>query len=338
MGFSTYANSSLNSWPYKFVHAFLRILLETGKVNLQANTPVLEVSSKDKDGWITVTTPQGSVRTKAVVHATVRFACLPPALQACFLSSGICPLCATSISNRKSQNAWASHLLPEYSNLIFPSVSTVGAVKAPKGFLKNSGAQHWDGEIWNYHLQLPSPFNAIVLGGAKKVISHYPREWLKRDNDNKHMPGVAEYVESWPRNEVLGWPSDSEKGELVLPAQEGGVWTGVVSPSADAFPFVGPVPGRDGHFIAAGFGGHGMPRILLSAAHLTPIILDSLGVEWTAPSLVASYPALPEPFVVTAARVEALKGADMGSVYENEIKDHEEGAKNSYCNQPRCLP
>lgn len=323
-----------NSWPYKFVHAFLRILLETGKVNLQANTPALQVSDKDKDGWITVTTPRGDVRTKAVVHATVR---LPP-FHPDSLSFGIRLLNGVKmISNGRSQNAWASHLLPEYSNIIFPSVSTVGAIKAPNEFLKNTGAQHWDGEIWNYHLQLPAPFNAIVLGGAKKVITHYPREWLKRDDDSKHLPGVPAYMETWPKNEVFAWPSDSEKQELILPAHEGGVWTGVVSPTADNFPFIGPAPGREGHFIAAGFGGHGMPRILLSTAHLTPIILNSLGVKWTAPSLVASYPPLPKPFVVTATRVEALKGADERNVYENEIKDHEESAKNTYCNEPLCL-
>lgn len=49
----------------------LRILLATGKVNLQANTPALSVSEKDADGWITVTTSKGDVRAKAVVHATV---------------------------------------------------------------------------------------------------------------------------------------------------------------------------------------------------------------------------------------------------------------------------
>lgn len=58
-------------WPYKFVHALLRILLDTGKVNLQANTPALKVSERDQDGWITVTTSRGDVRAKAVVHATV---------------------------------------------------------------------------------------------------------------------------------------------------------------------------------------------------------------------------------------------------------------------------
>lgn len=242
------------------------------------------------------------------------------------------------------QNAWASHLLPEYANLIFPSVSTVGAIKAPEGFIKNTGAQHWDGEIWNYHLQLPAPYNAIALGGAKSVIAHYPRAWLGRGEDDRHLPGVPEYMETWPASEVVGWPSGgggggggADKAELALPADQGGVWTGLVSPTADGFPFVGPAPSRDGHFVAAGFGGHGMPRILLATAHLAPLVLDSLRVKWTAPALVASYPSLPRPFVVTGKRVEALQDADTKADFEADIKGHEECAKKSYCNGPRCL-
>lgn len=49
----------------------LRIVLDKGKLNLQANTPVLKVSERDQDGYITVSTSRGDVRTKTVVHATV---------------------------------------------------------------------------------------------------------------------------------------------------------------------------------------------------------------------------------------------------------------------------
>lgn len=304
----------------------LRVLLSTGKLNLQANTPALMVSDKDQNGWITVTTPRGTVRTKTVVHATV--------------SSRPSPLFfffqRNSEADVKHQNAWASHLLPEYTKIILPSVSTVGAIKAPEGFIKNTGAQHWGGSIWNYHLQLPPPYNTIALGGAKAIISHYPREWLQLGDDDKHLPGVPEYMASWPTDEVVGWPY--EKAELEIPAEEGGVWTGLVSPTADAFPFVGPAPAREGHFIAAGFGGHGMPRILLATAHITPMILDCLGVEWTAPALVKHYPPLPKPFVVTAKRVEMLQDYDMTAEYDAEVAANEEAAKMDLCGVAGRLP
>lgn len=234
------------------------------------------------------------------------------------------------------KNAWTSHVLPEYSNLIFQSVSTVGALKAPEGFIKATGAQHWGGDIWNYHLQLPGPYSHIILGGAKSVLTHYPRKWHKHNDDDLHLPGVPEYMSTWPENEVVDWPSSSSV-EMALPADQGGIWTGIVSPSIDGFPFVGSAPGRDGQFIAAGFGGHGMPRILLSTAHLTPLVLDSLNIKWSAPALVKDFPPIPAPFVATAERVAALQGVDSQAVYEAEIKEQEEDAKKDYCNGPRSL-
>ena len=104
----------LNRWPYKFVHALLRIVIQKGNLNLQAQTPVVEVSERDADGWINVETPRGDVRTKTVVHAT---------------------------------NRWASHLLPDFDNLIFGSRGSLASIKAPKGLIKHSGAQHWDHNV-----------------------------------------------------------------------------------------------------------------------------------------------------------------------------------------------
>lgn len=103
-----------NSWPYKFVHAIIRILLEAGNLNLQAHTPVQTISDSRDDGWINVKTDRGSIRTRAVVHAT---------------------------------NAFASHLLPEFENLIKPEISTLAAIPAPSKFIKHTGAQHWDSTV-----------------------------------------------------------------------------------------------------------------------------------------------------------------------------------------------
>ncbi|PSR77498.1 FAD dependent oxidoreductase superfamily [Coniella lustricola] len=292
-------------WPYKFVHALLKIVAEkTGKLNVQAHTPALQVSERDAEGYITVTTPRGSVRAKAVIHST---------------------------------NAWASHLLPEYKNIILPSLSTVAALKAPADLLKCTGAQQWGGEIWNYHLQIPPPYNAIIVGGAKCVITHYPRDWIKQGDDSKHLPGVADYMRTWGAAEVFEWPQDAGS-ELALPAQEGGSWTGLTSPTADAFPFVGAVPGREGHFIAAGFGGHGMPRILLSTAHLAPIVLAALGVQGVKkPAMLDKFPSMPQPFVPTAERVESLKDFDVQADIDADVKEHEAAAKLDIANGPRAV-
>lgn len=220
-----------------------------------------------------------------------------------------------------------------------PSLSIVSALKAPAGFIKNTGAQHFDNNTWNYHLQLPSPHNTIILGGAKTVLAHAPRVWLNHGDDSIHPPGIAHYLATWPENEVVGWPADDNNNNnhtgLALPALEGGAWTGVVSPTADDFPFVGPAPARDGHFLAAGFNGHGMPRILIATAQLVPAVLESLGVKWTAPAMVQDFPPLPKPFVATAKRVELLQDFDVQAEYELEVESHEESAKKAFCTGER---
>lgn len=242
-----------------------------------------------------------------------------------------------ALTTNAHKNRWASHLLPEYSNLIFPSVCTIGAIKAPEGFIKHTGAQHWDNHVNNYHVQQPPPYNTLIVGGAKAVVSHYPHDWVRSDAEDRLNPGVAEFYKTWPKSDIVGWPGKEDEAELALETNEGGNWTGVESTSIDAFPFVGPAPGHNGHFVAAGFNGHGMPRILLSTAHITPLILQELGVKWTAPELVAAHPPLPEPFVVTEKRIKQFTEADAKRSYDESVRGHEESAAKPFCNEPRCL-
>lgn len=90
-------------------------------MSLHANTPAIEVSERDSKGWIHVKTTKGSIRARAVVHTT---------------------------------NRWASHLLPEFDKLIIPDRGSMNAIKAPPGFIKHTGAQHWDSTV-NVRIQSP---------------------------------------------------------------------------------------------------------------------------------------------------------------------------------------
>lgn len=74
----------------------------------------MKVSEKDADGWITVKTRRGDIRTKTVMHAT---------------------------------NRWASHLLMDFDKLIFGNRGSLASIKAPQGLIKHSGAQHWDHNV-----------------------------------------------------------------------------------------------------------------------------------------------------------------------------------------------
>ncbi|KPM37655.1 hypothetical protein AK830_g8887 [Neonectria ditissima] len=285
-------------WPYKFVHALLRIVLEAGNLNLQAHTPALSVSERDSNGWITVKTLRGDVRTKAVVHTT---------------------------------NRWASHLLPEFNNLIVADRATLAAVLAPEGFIKHTGAQHWDSVVNNYHLQLPPPHNTIIIGGARAVLVHSPDKCYLNDEEDKQFDGIPEFFQSWAPSNVVGW-SGKNPADLWKGVNDGGCWTGVDSASIDGFPFVGAMPNRSGHFVAAGFSGHGMPRILLSTAHITPLILDALGCTYSLPSLVGPYPPLPKPFQATAERIDSLQKVDAAAIFEVDTKDALESAQKPFCN------
>lgn len=51
--------------------------------------------------------------------------------------------------------------------------------------------------------------------------------------------------------------------------------------SSDYLPHVGPVPGKPGQLIIAGFSGHGMPQILLSAKGIAKMIREDAPFEET---------------------------------------------------------
>jgi len=177
------------------------------------------------------------------------------------------------------------------------------------------------------------------------------------DEEDKHVAGVADFFKSWPASDVTAWPGSS-CAELGKEDHEGGCWTGgtpdpkptkpspklhqliasvVETWSADAFPFVGPVPNRPGHYIAAGFAGHGMPRILLSAAHITPLVLESLGVDYRAPLLVASYPPLPRPFHATPERIERLQDTNTAAMVACCKQRCAASAEKPFCNIARTM-
>ncbi|OBT85060.1 hypothetical protein VE02_07155 [Pseudogymnoascus sp. 03VT05] len=164
---------------------------------------------------------------------------------------------------------WASHLLPDFGNLIFGGRGSLASLKAPEGFFKHTGAQHWDEIDNNYHLQLPPPYNTVILGGGKSLLVHDPRSYILNDSEDKHA-----YQNS------------------------------------TSLACVGC-----------------MPRILISMAHVVPLILTSLGIESTPPELVAPYTALPKPFHITAVRIEKLQKVNAKAKYEAEMKMNFESAK-----------
>lgn len=81
-----------------------------------------------------------------------------------------------------------------------------------------------------------------------------------------------------------------------------------------------------------------MPRILLSAAHIAPLVLDSLGAKFTPPALVAPYPPLPRPFHITTERIQRLQKVDAKAKFEADVKNLLESAEEPFCNDDRSRP
>lgn len=172
-----------------------------------------------------------------------------------------------------------------------------------------------------------------MIGGAKSIIVKAPELFINNDEEDKQMPGVPEYYSAWPKKDIAGWVG-AKDAELEIPVEEGGVWTGsesfrlvssdlhsplVYGCSADSFPFVGRLPDRDSQYIAAGFSGHGMPRILLSTCHIAPVILQDLGTVVVPPRCTLDYPPLPQPFHATRTRLERLRKLDLHAKLQAEI-------------------
>jgi hypothetical protein len=80
-----------------------------------------------------------------------------------------------------------------------------------------------------------------------------------------------------------------------------------------------------------------MPRVLGSAVHITPLVLESLGVEYSQPLIAASFPPLPQPFRTTAERIERLRDTNLSALTEEYKQSCEESAKKPFCNTARVM-
>lgn len=203
---------------------------------------------------------------------------------------------------------------------------------------------------------------------------HRPDECQFRDDDNLQIEGVPEFLRSWPESDVLGW-KEAQPTTLGRDVNDGGCWTGgkfktdhqtlthsvssadywiVETNSADMFPFIGSVPNREGNWMAAGFAGHGkhfyirsccggklmvtgMPRILLSTAHIVPGVLESLGFDYQQPAIAVPFPPLPKPFLLTAERVAKLQSTDLAAKAQAYRERCRESSQKPFCMTERSM-
>ncbi|RMZ29587.1 hypothetical protein D0859_06315 [Hortaea werneckii] len=235
----TFTYTAGTIWPYKLILHLLGKAIARG-VNLQTHTPVTSIDrSSQGEGCWKVKTDRGSIEAKKVVFAT---------------------------------NAYSSALLPEFANHIVPVRGICSRIISPKvdgPFINNSYILRFND--YEYDYLIPRHDGSIVVGGARRDYYNDLGEWFGNSDDSKLMENAKGYFDGYMQRHFQGW-EDSE-------AFTDSVWTGIMGYSSDGFPHVGAIPDKPGQFICAGFSGHGMPQVFLSAKAIATMIAKGKDVE-----------------------------------------------------------
>lgn len=250
--------NSASLWPYKLVAWVLERLLSrsrTKKVsisksnfpfNLQTNTPVTRLQELEDGTWV-VHTSRGMLAAKQILLAT---------------------------------NAYTSHLLPEFSDLIVPVKGEMGALIPPSALSPGGGGSLVGRNSYGFYGRGRGNFNQddylvqrpisgvqdadnfggeLMFGGGREYAAGLG-VGVSDDSDIDQLS--ADYL-----RQALNNLLDIQNNETELRASH--EWSGIMGFSRDGRPWVGEVPkelgGGKGLWICAGFTGHGMPNASLCA-------------------------------------------------------------------------
>jgi glycine/D-amino acid oxidase-like deaminating enzyme len=169
------------------------------------------------------------------------------------------------------------------------------SISGPDNRLKTSMGFEGDG-LDDYLIQRPTSKGGHLMFGGGRTHGHS----LGVTDDSTFDEVTAAYL----RRELID--------TFELPEQE----DGTVGYSRDEVPWVGPVPGKEGVFVAAGYTGHGMPNTWLSGKAVAEMVGASLrgGDVGEAVEAARKSTGLPKAYQVSAERIE--KAMARGSVEE----------------------
>ena len=232
---ATLTVSAGSLWPYKLVAFILEKLVKEGQMNLQTKTPVTGLSrypdhpydsTDSKVRGYAVHTTRGQIAARHVVLAT---------------------------------NAYTSHLLPEFSDLIVPTRGVMSALLPPRGSgrLQNSygfvGAMGANPAHDDYLNQrpfegVPNSSGHLMFGGGRVAAK---LSAIGKTDDSVLDEGSAKYLrQSLLKLMTLGGDTEGLK-ELEATHQ----WSGIWGTSKDHHPWVGAVPERPHVWICGGYSG-----------------------------------------------------------------------------------
>jgi hypothetical protein len=81
--------------------------------------------------------------------------------------------------------------------------------------------------------------------------------------------------------------------------------------TTDSLPHVGRVPCKEGQFVIAGFNGHGMPQIFLSAKGIAQMMLNGVEFEET---------GIPSVFKTTQARLDSTQNSILSASHLKQTR------------------
>ena len=281
---ATLSAGAASLWPYKLVAFTLEQLVKSGHLNLQTNTPVTEITSTSTDTNVTthaLHTPRGTITTKTVILAT---------------------------------NAYTSHLIPHFADLIVPVRGEMSALVPPPhstilpdshGMVAALGqpANNDDYLVQRPYADVPNPGGHLMFGGGRGAGDESS---VGVCDDSVIDAGSAAYLRRALLS-ILALDGDTHGlSELEAVAQ----WTGIMGYSRDNHPWVGAVPGLGGVWLAGGYTGHGMPNTTLCGKAVVEMVLGAAEegneVEAVQERLVRDGD-LPRSYLITKERVQRAR-------------------------------
>ena len=226
-------------WPYKFVIGVLELAISKG-LNLQTETPVLNINTVDSSRVWSLQTSRGEVTARKVLLAT---------------------------------NGYTAHLCPQLQGIVVPLRGHMTAQR-PGTRLPQNGLSTTYSFIYDdgYEYMITRPRNAkfagdvMIGGGLTKAPDAGINEFGTTD-DTSIDPVVLEYLkDSAAVRFGSHWGADDPDGRLR------NAWTGIMGCSADGFPMIGEIPATSGLYVCASFQGLGMVLCFESARALVNII------------------------------------------------------------------
>ncbi|KAK1998099.1 FAD dependent oxidoreductase [Colletotrichum falcatum] len=223
-------------WPYKLVMSLLSQAVNKG-AQLHTHTPVTQVSDTQENGFWSVITPRGTIRAKTVLYAS---------------------------------NGYTSTILPEYKGRIIPVRGICSHIAVPDGAAHphlptTFSLRHGPG-LFDY--QVTRPDGSVVVGGARVKVIPRVEEWYNVWDDSRLIEPAAHYFDDYMQRNFRGWEDSGAKVDSI--------WTGIMGYTNDLFPHAGAVPSKPGQYICAGFNGHGMSFILLTARGVAKMVRENV--------------------------------------------------------------